>query len=122
MKGIFKRSTLISNTKPKIKNEKNRKRNIIVNFRMSPEEKEILDERIKLTGLKRQDYFIQSSLYQKITTYGNVRTFDEIRTQMKIIADHLATIHSVDELDITILESLRTILEILDGLQIENGF
>ena len=42
MNEIFKRSSLIANTKPKTRNEKNRKRNVIVNFRMSPEEKESL--------------------------------------------------------------------------------
>ena len=122
MNEIFKRSSLIANTKPKTRNEKNRKRNVIVNFRMSPEEKEILDERIKLSGLKKQDYFIQSCLYQSIITFGNIKTFDEIRFQIGLIVEHLYNIHYTDKLDITVLESLRTILEILDGLQLDDGF
>ena len=36
---IYRRNTLIKNTKPKKKNEKNRKKSACVNFRVTSEEK-----------------------------------------------------------------------------------
>lgn len=50
MSKIFKRESLRTKGR-KLKVDKNRKRNIIVNFRMSPEEKSLLEEKIALSGL-----------------------------------------------------------------------
>ena len=46
MAKIYRRDNLISGAQPKKKNEKNRKRSVIVNFRVTPEEKQFIDERI----------------------------------------------------------------------------
>ena len=67
------------------KNEKNRVRNVIMNFRVSPTEKELIETRIKLTGMLKSKFFIQSCLYQTILVKGNIKTFTEIKKQ---IDDH----------------------------------
>ena len=46
MAKIYRRDNLVSGVTPKKKNEKNRKRSVIVNFRVTPEEKQLIDERI----------------------------------------------------------------------------
>lgn len=115
MAKIYRRSTLVTGTKKK-KNEKNRVRNVIMNFRVSPEEKEIIDNRIRLSGLARGDFFIQSCTRQKIVTTGNVKTFDAIRESMKQMDEHLQRIRSAEELDEAVLVELRTILEMLDSV------
>lgn len=112
---IYRRDTLLKNTKPKKKNEKNRKKSACVNFRVTPEEKEIIFNRIRLSGLKIQDYVAQSCMYNQISVVGNIKTFDAIRKDMRVIDEHLLTLKSVDELELEKLESLRMILEILDG-------
>ena len=119
MAKIYRRDTLVSGVKPKKKNEKNRKRNTIVNFRVTPEEKRLLDDRIALSGLPRGEFFINSCLHQKILTLGNVKTFDVMRKKMMVIDQHLQTIAKSDELDPEILESLRMVLEMLEGLERE---
>ena len=121
MTKIFKRDTLISGVSPKMKEEKKRKRSVIVNFRVTPEEKKLLDNRIEISGMQRQDYFIKSCLYQKIITYGNIRTFDVMRKKVVEINKHLNLISKSEELNLEILESLRMILEMLDGLVEEDG-
>ena len=115
MDKIYRRFSLVANTQPK-KTEKKRKRNIIVNFRMSQEEKQILDNRIELSGMQKQDYFIQSCLHQQVQTFGNVKSFDAIRKRMQLIDQHILSLSRVDELDYEVLESLRMVLEMLDGL------
>ena len=117
MTKIFKRETLDSNIARNENVKKNRKRDIIVNFRMSKEEKILLDNRIELSGMLRQDFFIQSCLNQKIVTYGNIRTFDAMKNKIKIIEEHLVKVSIAGDVDIEVLEFLRTILEILDGLK-----
>ena len=112
---IYRRDTLLKNTKPKKKDEKNRKKSACVNFRVTPEEKEIIFNRIRLSGQKIQDYVAQSCMYNQISVVGNIKTFDAIRNDMRVIDEHLLTLKSVDELELGKLESLRMILEILDG-------
>ena len=120
MAKIYRRENLVSGVTPKKKNEKNRKRNVIVNFRVTPEEKQLIDERIALSGLPRAEFFIQSCMYPKVITFGNVKTFDAIRKKLLVIDEHLQAVEKSEELDLKILESLRMILEMLAGLERED--
>ena len=120
MAKIYRRENLVSGVTPKKKNEKNRKRSVIVNFRVTPEEKQLIDERIALSGLPRAEFFIQSCMYQKVITFGNVKTFDAIRKKLLVIDEHLQAVEKSEELDLKILESLRMILEMLAGLERED--
>ena len=120
MAKIYRRDNLISGVRPKKKNEKNRKRSVIVNFRVTPEEKQLIDERIALSGLARAEFFINSCMRQKIVTFGNVRTFGEIKRKLAGIDRHLQQIEKSEELDIEVPESLRMVLEMFDGLERED--
>ena len=60
---IYKRATLHT-ISVKTKKEESRKRNVILNFRVSEKEKELIEKRIELSGLKKSEFFIQSCLYQ----------------------------------------------------------
>lgn len=115
MDKIYRRATQVSNTPKRKKVEKNRVRNTIMNFRVSPQEKELIDARIALTGLPRAEFFISSCLYQKILVKGNVKTFGEIKAKMDVIADTLDMNCNIAELDSDIRESLRIMLEILNS-------
>ena len=117
MAKIYRRDNLVSGVTPKKKNEKNRKRSVIVNFRVTPEEKQLIDERIALSGLPRAEFFIQSCMYQKVITFGNVKTFDGMKKKLLVIDEHLQSVEKSDELDLKILESLRMILEMFAGLE-----
>lgn len=117
MAKIYRRDTLVSGVHPRKKNEKNRKRNTMVNFQVTPVEKRLLDERIALSGLTRADFFIQSCLHQKVVTFGNVKTFDAIKKRLAVIDTHIQAISKSEELDLEVLESLRMILEMFDGLE-----
>lgn len=120
MAKIYRRDNLVSGVTPKKKNEKNRKRSVIVNYRVTPEEKQLIDERIALSGLPRAEFFIQSCMYQKVITFGNVKTFDAIRKKLLVIDEHLQAVEKSEELDLEILESLRMILEMFAGLERED--
>lgn len=119
MAQIFRRATLISGVATK-KKDKNRKRNIILNFRVSEKEKHLIEKRIELSGMAKADFLIKSCLHQRIVTYGNVKTFGAIKNQIAVIDKHLMAVQKADELDLEVLESLRAILDILSGLEKEN--
>ena len=115
MAKIYRRTTLISGIK-KQKDEKKRKRSIIMNFRVSLEEKQMIEERVKLSGMAKGEYFIQSCMHQKISVLGNIRTFDAIKESVSKLDRKLMELQSVEELDEVTLESLRMVLELLDGI------
>ena len=112
---IYKRDTLIKDVVPKKNDGFQRKRNIILNNRVTPEDRDIIYKRIELSGRTIQDYITECCKYGKVTAIGNVKSFDAIRKEMKVIDEHLCQVQRADELDLKVLESLRAILEILDG-------
>lgn len=115
MDKIYRRPTQSNGTPKKKKDEKARKRNVIMNFRVSPQEKELIEKRIALSGFSKSEFFIQSCMYQKILVKGNVRTYDEMRKQLAVIKEHLSKVESTEDLELDVMESLRMIAEILDS-------
>lgn len=114
MDKIYRRPTQLGDTLKKKKNEKNRRRNTIMNFRVSPQEKELIEARIKLLGMPKAEFFIESCLYQKVLVKGNIRTFTEIKNQVKEIADAVNQNPNLEDLEPVQAETLRIILEILN--------
>ncbi len=112
----FIRDTLKVSDGKKVKKEQ-RVRNMILNFRVSPEEKERIEKRIELSGMSKSDFFINSCMHQKIVTFGNVKTFDAMRARLNKIEERLMEIEVIDDADADLIESLRTILEIFEGLK-----
>ena len=100
--------------KPKKKrNEKNRKRNTFLNFRVTEKEKNLIDRRIAISGMTKAEFFIQSCLYQAILVKGNIKTFDKIRERLSAIENKLSDMDKNPELTKEELIELRTILEML---------
>lgn len=118
MDKIYRRSTQLSGKPKKKKNEKNRVRNAIMNFRVSPPEKELINARITLTGLPRAEFFIESCLYQTILVKGNVKTFGEINSKVSEIAKVILENNNIENLDMEQQESLITILGYLGSATI----
>ena len=113
MSKIFKRESLQSKGR-KLKVDKNRKRNIIVNFRMSPEEKSLLGEKISLSVLYKQDYMIQISLKHRVEVFGNIRVFDELKTKLNMLEDYFKNVNLDCDIDENKLELLAYILEMFE--------
>lgn len=68
----------------KNRDDKNRWRNVTIAFRMSPEENEELNNRVKLSGFRtKQDYIIQSVLHQKVVATGNPLMLKEENQSLK---------------------------------------
>ena len=104
----------------KNRDNKNRWRSVTVGFRMSPEESDELNNRVKLCGFRsKQDYLIQSALHQKINVVGNPLMLVQFRQNLQRIERELLRINEVSEMDEELLTPIRSMLEILKGF--ENG-
>lgn len=100
----------------KKKDERRRKRNVIVNFRMSPEERAELEQRIMASGKSKQDYMIQSSLEQKIEIVANRKMLMNIQNRMDVIEAELKRVTSADALDMEKLVGLKAIVELFQAV------
>ena len=97
----------VKNRKPKKKkNEHNRLRDVIVNFRVSPKEKLVLDARIAALGMGKQDYYRQSCLYQKILVKGNIRTFSVMKDTLRDLTEKIDRNPDLTQLDPVIYSGL----------------
>jgi hypothetical protein len=108
--------TSVRRRKKKKRNEQNRLRNIIINFRVSPKEKAVIDARIITSGMKKQDYYRQSCLFQKVLVKGNIRSFDAIRRSLRDISEAVNRNPDLSKLSTEQQESLKMILQILEYL------
>ena len=57
----------------KNRDNKNRWRNITVGFRVSPEENELINRAVALSGLPKQEYCYRRCLNQDVVVQGNPR-------------------------------------------------
>lgn len=116
MDKIYRRNTQSDGKEiRKKKDEHARLRNNIMNFRVTPRERELIEKRIRLSGLPKAEFFIESCLYQTILVRGNVKALDRIRESVQEIDRKLREddLSSLDEGDMV---ELRTILELLDNI------
>ena len=113
---IYRRTTRSSPILKSNAGKKARKRNVILNFRVTEKEKNLIEKRIELSGLKKSNYFIESCLYQKILVKGNIRTSDKMKEQLARIADVLKECEEENFFGVLSGEdviALKTILEML---------
>lgn len=113
---IYRRSTQLGDTPPKEKDEKARKRNSILNFRVTPAEKVLIERRVELSGLDKSSFFIQSCLYQKVLVRGNIKSFDKIKRRMDELEHKIIIPTDLTELSSEERETIRMILQILEKL------
>ena len=98
--------------------KKNRWRSETIAFRISPEENAELELRVKLSGFRtRQEYIIQSVLYQKIVAQGNPLMLVQFRKQLFHIEQELVRLEKIDDMNPELMTPIRTMLEILEGFQ-----
>ncbi len=104
----------------KIRDKKGRWRNKIVAFRVSPEEAIELDDRVRLCGARtKQDYLVESVLYQRIVAKGTPMMLVQFQKDLLKIEKELMRLNSIDEMDEELLTPIRTMLEILEAFKNE---
>lgn len=93
---------------------KNRWRNVVVAFRMSPEEAQELNVKVSLSGLSKQDYIIQCLLKHEIRVVGGMKVAKKVQVHLDTILEELQTL---DEADRDVEELLVQLKHVLDILQ-----
>ena len=95
---------------------KNRWRNVVVAFRMSPEEAQELNVKVSLSGLSKQDYIIQCLLKHEIRVVGGMKVAKKVQVHLDTILEELQLLDESDR-SIDVEELLVPLKHVLDILQ-----
>lgn len=95
---------------------KGRWRNVIISFRMSPQERDDLNVRVKLSGLTKQDYIIKRLSERDVIVQPNTRVHKALRNQMADILTELRRIENGANIDSDLLDKIQITVQTYNGL------
>ena len=101
----------------KNRDNKNRWRNITVGFRVSPEENELINKAVALSGLPKQEYCYRRCLNQDVVVQGNPRVYKALRNQLAEVLSELKRIENGSVVDDELLSTIQLIGATLNGLK-----
>ena len=104
----------------KNRDNKNRWRNITVGFRVSPEENELINKAVALSGLPKQEYCYRRCLNQDVVVQGNLRVYKALKTELSAVLTELKRIEAENGVDEELLNVIELIAVILGGLKGED--
>ena len=100
----------------------NRWRNRQVAFRLSPEEADLLDAFVKISGLTKQDYITQCLLTNSVIVQGNPRVYKALRDSMAAIHADLQRIEAASSLNDELLQLIHFIAKVMEGMKEEIAY
>ena len=105
----------------KNRDEHNRWRNITVGFRVSPEENELLNRAVALSGLPKQEYCYRRCMNRDVIVQGNPRVYIALKNELAAVFQELQRIESGSDVDDELLNIIEQIADILGGLKGEDN-
>ena len=99
----------------------NRYRSVTVGFRVSPEESDLLNRVVALSGLTKQDYILRKLLNRDVIVQGNPRVYKALRNQLADVLYELQRIESGNELSDELLAVIEMIAVILGDMKEVSG-
>lgn len=97
---------------------KNRWRSKTVGFRVSPEEWDELERKVRLCGYqKKQEYITDCLFHHKVTAAGNPLMFIQFKKELKKIHEELLRIDNASEVSGDLIDTVHTMLEILEAFE-----
>lgn len=98
---------------------KGRWRNVTVAFRISQEERDDLNRRVKLSGLNKQDYIISRLAEREVVVQGNPRVYRALRNELGAILSELQRMAQCGDVYDEFLSLFRLVLETVNGMKEE---
>lgn len=96
-------------------------RSLTIAFRVSPEENEDLNMRVRLSGLTKQDYICRRCLERDVVVFANSRVYKALRSEMLQVKEELERIVSVDQIEEHLIDRMKMINTILEGFKAEEN-
>ncbi len=88
-----------------------------IGFRVSPEEDQLINSAVALSGLTKQDYIVKRLLCRDVVVQGNPRVYKALKNQLAEVLAELNRIENGANIDTELLETIRLINTTLYGLK-----
>lgn len=92
-------------------------RNKTVAFRVSPEEDELIETAVRLSGLTKQDYIIRRLQEKEIVVVGNPRVYKALKNEFAKVLEELQRIKGGDEVPSDLLDVIEQITATMTGMK-----
>lgn len=92
-----------------------------IGFRVSPEENELINRAVDLSGLPKQEYCYRRCLNQDVVVQGNPRVYKALKTEFATVLAELKRIEAGKGVDDELLSVIELISIILGGLKGEDA-
>lgn len=113
-----KQSKQQEKTNPRVLRDRhNRVRNITVGFRVSPEENEMINAAVAISGLPKQEYCYRRCLCQDVVVQGNPRVYKGLKDSLEAVLLQLKRLTSIDEVSPELLETIHLISTVLGEMK-----
>ena len=100
-----------------LKDDHNRIRSITVGFRVSPEENELINAEVAISGLSKQEYCYRRCLNQDVVVKGNPRVYKALKDQLGNVLIQLKRLVSVDAASPELFQLIHLIATVMGGLE-----
>lgn len=97
--------------------EKGRFRSRTIGFRVSPEEENLINSAVALSGLTKQEYIVSKLTNRTVTVLPNPRVYKALKNQFSTVLDELTRIKDGNSVDSELLEVIRLINTTLNGMK-----
>ena len=103
----------------KCPDQQGRWRNKVVAFRMSPEEDELLETAVRLSGLTKQEYIIRRLQEKEVVVTGNPRVYKALKNELAKVLNELKSMKKGENVSEDLLEVIQLITVTMDGMKDE---
>ena len=93
-----------------------------IGFRVSPEEDQLINSAVALSGLTKQDYITRRLTGKDVVVQGNPRVYKALRDQLAAVLDELRRIEAGNSVNDELLDVIEMIAAIMDGMKEENAY
>ena len=92
-------------------------RSVNVSFRVSPEEDQLLESFVKLSGMTKQEYITSRLLCKDIVVQGNPRVYKALRDKFEEVIEELKRIEKGGDVRPELLETIEFMSIIMNGMK-----
>ncbi len=92
-------------------------RNVNVSFRVSPEEDQLLENFVKLSGMTKQDYITSRLLGKDVVVQGNPRVYKALRDKYEEVIEELKRIEKGGDVSPELTQTIEFMSIIMNGMK-----
>lgn len=101
----------------KNRDSQGRWRNKTVAFRVSPEEDELIETLVRLSGLTKQEYIVRRLQEKEIVVVGNPRVYKALKMEMAKVLEELQCIKGGEKVPKDLLDVIKQITVTMKGMK-----